>query len=713
MIPKQRAAITAASAAAVLLALVVAAVLLQWRALTQLARATNAADEALVLRVHEVHSQYLLLREAWSGEAESNLPADRLIDFGVRAAALRDVALTQSIEGMPGLDELLQRLGAFTEQAAMHDAPGAPVSAQALREQMRALADPLAAVVSRAGAWLKDGTEQRTQAVAQQLRRATLLTLLLAMLAGGLALISLRQLQRAARRQRSLEELDRKLRAARDESETARAARSRFLADMSHEIRTPFQGLLGMLALLRESTLAPRQADYVRSANEAADQLLATINDLLDLSLLETAQLTPSLATVELRALLRDVESIVRPQAIKKALGLQLGTQAGVPEAALLDGARVCQVLASLLLRAVRASDQGQVALELRRTGERLEFVVSDSQLSEGGAAPVGSGAGLSLELAEGLARLMGGEVGAREQTAGGGQVVLRLPLREAGPLPEAPAASDATVKLPGLRVLVAEDHPVNRQYLEALLQGLGHQAYFASDGEAAVRAVRESRFDVVLMDLHMPVQDGVAATRAIRALPDRAAAAVPIFALTADALPDTRERCLLAGMNGFLTKPINAHALAQALRRLFGTPLGPEGAVPRRRAEPPPLPQARSVIDREALAQALDAMPRERLTSMLSEYFGELPAVIEQLRAALRDAQPHELSVTAHAARGAALNLGLSALASTAEVLQQGAANLPAHEIARLVQHFEDQVQPTRAALADAGFIAEVLPTR
>jgi len=256
--------------------------------------------------------------------------------------------------------------------------------------------------------------------------------------------------------------------------------------------------------------------------------------------------------------------------------------------------------------------------------------------------------------------------------------------------------------------VLVAEDHPVNRQYMAALLESMGHQALFTANGREAVDAVRYRRgqppFDIVLMDLHMPVLDGVGATREIRALPEPAAATVPIVALTADAFSETRDRCLVAGMNDFLTKPVSPQKLAASLRRLFGTaatpPLvdeSPPPLAPLQPSETPPL------IDRHAVALALQAMPRARLAALIHDFLDQGPHTVQRLRAAVRDAEALELKVNAHAAHGAALNLGLAALATTAGALHEGASHLAAHEIARLVQRFEEQLAQTRkAAIAD-----------
>ena len=277
---------------------------------------------------------------------------------------------------------------------------------------------------------------------------------------------------------------------------------------------------------------------------------------------------------------------------------------------------------------------------------------------------------------------------------------VVRDPLSsEASALPQLAASSHR------FHVLVAEDHPVNRQYLAALLESMGHTAHFTSDGQEAVDAVRSQRFDVVLMDLHMPVLDGVGATRAIRALPDPAVSTVPIVALTADAFAETRERCLVAGMNDFLTKPVSPQKLATSLRRLFGATAAGTSSLP----EPPLVPPlvrgtGQALVDEEAIAMALQAMSVATLGGMIESFLNQAPETVQRLRAAVRDAQPLELRVNAHAAKGAALNLGLAGLAATAEALQEGAAHLPAHEIARLVQRYEEQVPLTREAVRALG---------
>ena len=202
-----------------------------------------------------------------------------------------------------------------------------------------------------------------------------------------------------------------------------------------------------------------------------------------------------------------------------------------------------------------------------------------------------------------------------------------------------------------------------------------------------------------------MPVLDGVAATRAIRSLADPSAATVPIIALTADAFTDTREICLVAGMNDFLTKPVSPIKLAASLRRLFGVGAG---AAADTTPTTPPADGLAPLVDDAAVANALQIIPRQRLAMLVDAFLDQGPATVQRLRAAVRDGQPLDVRVNAHAVKGAALNLGLAALAATAEALQEGASHLPAHEIARLVQRYDELLVLTRHAAAAQGLASK-----
>ena len=736
-----------------LLVALLAVALVQARQFSLLREAMKSGDDFAVLTIYQAEIEYLRLREAWRQAAQSPdrasltdlklrydiwvsrvqmLQADRpqrlfadsaehreTVDAVQRFVARADLALGTRPELEPNTSFLAERLPAL-------QALGAPIHGLSLTAAHR----------------MAEQMERRNGAVHQQNQLGLGLTVFMSVLTLAFATIALRQVRQLRQRRVVLEDLATNLSQARREAESASQAKSAFLANMSHEIRTPFHGLMGMLSLLRETGLTARQIDYLRTATESADHLLAILNDILDMSQLESGRLTLAPAPVDLRVLLRDVEALMRPQAAAKSLALHIDADPGVPERVMADATRLKQILFNLLSNAIKFSDRGAVLLDLRlRTAAdgagEIEFAVIDTGIGMDEALLANlfnrfaqgdnsrsrrhGGTGLGLEISRNLARLMHGDITVTSKPGEGSCFTLRLPLE---PVQERPANASAPsvpsqLRARPLKVLVAEDHPVNRQYLAALLDNMGHEAHFTVNGQEAVSAARSMAFDLVLMDLHMPLMDGVAATRVIRALPDAARSTVPIVALTADAFAETRDRCLLAGMNDFLTKPVSPQKLATLLRQLFGSgerdPAALPGAASSAGTKLPRVPLkggAQPLLDETAIEAALQAMPKAKLGAMIAAFLDQGPQTVQHLRAAVRDAQPLELRVNAHAVKGAALNLGLSALAATAEALQEGAAHLPAHEIARLVQRYEELLPVTRQAARDYGLLPPAVPS-
>jgi two-component system, sensor histidine kinase len=753
-----------------LLLALLAAVLLQSRQSRLLEQALEPGAERVVLQLLDAEIRYHRLVAAWpsappAGEAGAALAVEptpllreRFADWTGALDLMQSPPAQRWFEAAAtrSVDRSGPALAAFSRFSAraslsLGAAPELPLDAafvDAGRRELQAL-EPVVAGLS---AWVREQASataaERLALVREQNRLRMGVTLFLVLLTAAFALIAFRQLQQLRRRRAMLEKLAARLASARQEAESASRAKSTFLANMSHEIRTPFHGLMGMLSLLRETGLSPKQIDYLRTATESADHLLVILNDILDMSQLESGRLTLNPATLDLRALLREVEALMRPQAAAKSLSLHVEVAPAVPERLVADPTRLKQILFNLLANAIKFSERGEVLLDVKTAPDDrgvLEFTVADqgigideatlatlfNRFAQGdhSTSRRHGGTGLGLEISRNLAQLMKGDVLASSRQGVGSRFVLRLPLRppheadehpgqRSRPGATAPTAAAAVAPAAGpdaavpaaarrrLRLLVAEDHPVNRQYLAALLENLGHDARFAADGRQALAAASDENFDLVLMDLHMPHLDGVAATRAIRALRDPVRSTVPIVALTADTLAETRDRCLVAGMNDFLTKPVSPALLASTLRQFFGSgaaaataedaqPLAPGGA------SAPPL------LDRRAIDAALSAMPRERFTALLAEFLEQGPQTVQLLRAAVRDAQPLALRVNAHAVKGAALNLGMAALAATAQALHEGASHLPAHEIARLVWRYEQLLDETRTALSQAGLLA------
>ncbi len=728
------------------LALVLAAVaLVQARQFALLKQTVVYQDDYVVLSLFQVQTEYLRLREAWLRARHDPESFDRdalqlRYDIWVsRIGLLHNERTARLMVGNDDYLEPLRQMDQFIAEAdaVLGTAKPKPVDAAALarlQPALEALSAPIHSMTLSASHHVSQQIVERNSAVRQHNQVALLLTVFLSLLVLAFGLTAMRQMRLLGQRQRTLVDLTAHLREARQQAEAASEAKSVFLANMSHEIRTPFHGLLGMLSLLRDTGLNARQTTYLRTATESADHLLTILNDVLDMSLLESGRLSLTIEAVDLRDLLREVESLMRPQAQLKSLALHIDADPSVPEKARVDRTRIKQILFNLVSNAIKFSDRGVVVLDLHCAHAddgtpMLEFVVTDtgigmdqptlerlfkrfSQGDESRSRRHG-GAGLGLEISRSLAQLMGGDVTAMSVPGEGSSFSFRLPLQAVAPAPKPlppvpPSAETASAGMGSLRVLVAEDHPVNRQYMAALLEGMGHRPFFAGNGLEAVQAIREQRFDIVLMDLHMPLLDGVGATLSIRALPDGVAATVPIIALTADAFAQTRERCLMAGMNDFLAKPVSPERLSALLRRLFGG-AAPADAPPSDLPSAQPAGSAPKLLDRATLDAALRAMPRERLAQLLQSFFDEGPELVERLRVALRDGQALDLRVNAHAARGAALNFGLNALAQTAQALHEGATHVPAHEIARLIQRYEQLLVASREACEACGLLEPV----
>jgi signal transduction histidine kinase/CheY-like chemotaxis protein len=380
------------------------------------------------------------------------------------------------------------------------------------------------------------------------------------------------------------------LEAKRREAEGASIAKSQFLATMSHEIRTPMNGVIGMLDLILRTETDPATRERAEIACESAHHLLQILNDILDLSKLEANRITLEPAPVDVRRLARDVVALMAAGPVGRDLAVTVEHAADLPEQVLCDPTRLRQVMMNLVGNAVKFTEKGSVTLVVDRgPGDRLQVAVRDTGVGIPEAAKrmlferfnqvdssitrVRGGTGLGLAISRQLVELMGGEI-AVESVAGLGSTFrfwIPAPAVNAAPQSVAPKALPPTAATPPLRVLVAEDNQTNRQILAAYLAIGGHSAHMVANGVEALAAVEAAEFDLVLMDVQMPLMDGLTATRRIRALPGPASA-LPIVALTANAMQGDREVCLAAGMTEYVAKPVSLDALYAAIAAASAT---------------------------------------------------------------------------------------------------------------------------------------------
>ncbi|MEW6208032.1 MAG: ATP-binding protein [Acidobacteriota bacterium] len=495
---------------------------------------------------------------------------------------------------------------------------------------------------------------------------------------------------------------------AKEAAEAANRAKSEFLANMSHEIRTPINGIVGMLELLKKNYVTDRQREFLHAAAMSAESLLRLINDILDFSKIEARRLTLDSSPFSLRDQIDNLMKPFRLSAEKQGINLICRIDEDAPDRLTGDSGRLGQVLLNLLSNSVKFTHQGEIVLsiaveslaeeevclrfEVADTGigipaEMLEAIFEAFTQGDSSTTRRYGGTGLGLAISSQLVRLMGGALGVESEPGRGSCFCFTIPFRLHHGAIKANRIAPTRTSAPErkLRILVAEDNEINQQVVTMLLKERGHCVTVASTGRGAVEMLEREEFDLVLMDVQMPVMDGFEATAAIREKEKLTGGHIRIIALTAHAMEGDREQCLEAGMDDYLSKPITA---ARLLAAVEGGAIGEE-----EREEP--------VIDMDTLIARMKGKT-DIIVKMARMMLAQAPEAMSEIREALERKDSRSLYQAAHKLKGSVGHFGAKSAFDLARRLERAGRGGDMTEAQRAFAMLEKEIELLIGILID-----------
>ena len=533
-----------------------------------------------------------------------------------------------------------------------------------------------------------------------------LLLLILAMsLAASLVVIFLfRESRDNAAARRELETLSRELEVTAQRAESSSRAKSEFLATVSHEIRTPLNGVIGMSDLLQDQPLPVKARHFADTIHDSAQRLLELINDILDFSKIEAQRLECEERPFDLAELVEGAVALFAPRAEARGLHLACDLDPRLPLRVVGDAGRLRQVLLNLLSNAIKFTEQGEVRLGVRALSDgTVCFEVVDTgigippgsqrqlfepfQQGDPSTARRFGGTGLGLVISQRLVEALGGRLAFESEPGRGSRFwfVLTLPEATAGDVEGNASATVPEGGLAGARLLVVEDDPVNQQVARAMLERLGCRVSVAEAADVALSWAAREHFDLIFMDVQLPGMDGLEATRRLRARGGWSAE-VPVVAMTAGGPRGDQARCLAAGMNGYLTKPLFQQALVALLNRHLP------------RVEPAPVTDA--PLEKAALSSLEESLGRQGLTALITLYRHQVTEHLTGLEQALANGDARRVQHLAHRLKGESSSLGAVRVAGLASQLEQLGAQQRLDEVAAILSVLHRRLATTLVAL-------------